>query len=105
MSFTLGKVRIKNWDVSDLEFLRSGITHRFKRNDEGNFMNSEYTELNQSLNDLLVVKLLEVVLGQTELMNPDADMFFIECTHDNPYWVQMIRDGEGYTIEVGEPAA
>jgi len=105
MSITLGKIQIDDdWDVYNVEFKQGNVTCRFDRNDDKNFTNHD-GGLVHSLNDILIVKLMEVVLGVEELENPEPDTFFIPCSNENPYWVQIITRGSDIDIEVGEPAA
>ncbi len=102
MSITLGKILIDdNWEAMNL---KSELAVVSDRNDDNNFTNYD-GGFTQSLNDLLVVKLLEVAFHKTELENPDADKFFIPCTDENQYWVQIIVRGNNLEIEIGEPAA
>jgi|SRR5690349_20908383 len=98
MSITLGKISIDgDWDVSDV---MGSIT----RNNPACFTNHD-GGFTQSLNDILIVKLMEVVSGVVELENPQPFVFFIPCTNENPYWVQYTEESGDIILEVGEPAA
>lgn len=105
MSVTLGKIFLDKGEVGDLAFkqgsLRDTVIHR---NDATLFTNYD-GGLTQSLDDLFIVKLMEVVFKEVELENHDADTFFIPCTAEQPFWVQIVRTSSSFEIEIGEPAA
>ena len=98
MAITLGRLTVDG----NSEVLN--VPPYMDRNNGKQFLNYDGGQ-NQSLNDLLIVKLLEALFNKAELTNPDADMFFIECTKENAYWVQIVHRGDSTEIEIGEPAA
>ena len=96
MSWTLGKLMIDKGDVCNMMGEIDRLATSFTNYDGG---------FTQSLTDLLIVKMAEVVLEGVEVERVEGGKLFIPCTDEHGFWVEIIRTTSGYQIEIGEPAA